>query len=327
MMYGTYADTFKASILLHDNSDVFNSTGIILYSELGIDGELPENGNSGFVSTETDDMLCFVLNQMYDPNAIEVKYPYLPQQVTDSAHILRVTHPKLFKKDFNGAEKLANTYGEEFKDFLNEHPEIVKGVKLLAEKVLLYEADKRPQDKYVTYLQDSDTFRIPHITARFKNVYIQDDEKLHPATTYEFTHIRDFFYFYLTTLIKHEIRLKRCNHCERYFIADRVDSSNCQRLAPEDARKSCREYVNYQNGMKKKKTDEAQGLYKQITNMLRQQLNRSVENISRKNGREKALNGFMEEATQWKTEVKEGITSKEAYIEWLKEKQVEFKQK
>jgi len=321
-VYCTYVDLFNDKILFHSNGDVINGSGIVSYDGLGLDGEPSNSGclSSDFISAAKDDLICFVLNKRYDLDVIRDENSDLYFETYHN--VVKNEEPDLIFELSHDATVAASIYGEDFSVFLRSQPDIIRGVSFLAQEVLLYRDGTSTKERYTKYLRNDNSFCVPTINADFKDIYIEKDEKIYPATTYKFPSFADFFHFYLSVLIKNGITLKVCQNCKKYFVAERSDSKHCKYPAPQDNAKSCREYINYDTGLKKKRDDDKR-IYKQITNMLNGRYKRLADG-SIKDEVSKKLDGFMDEASVWRERVKEGEVLKDEYVEWLKKEHEGF---
>ena len=168
-VYCTYVDLFNDKILFHSNGDVINGSGIVSYDNIGLDEEPSDNGclSSGVISAAKDDLICFVLNKRYEIDVIRSENPHF--------HLL-----------YDEDKDELDMYGRDFSVFLRNEPDIVKGIFLLAQEVLLHRDETSAKERYVKYLRNDNSFRIPTINADFKDIYIEIDKKIYPATTYKF---------------------------------------------------------------------------------------------------------------------------------------------
>ncbi len=113
----------------------------------------------------------------------------------------------------------------------------------------------------------------------------------------------------------HDILIKKCKNCGKYFVPqNRSDTLYCDRKAPQDESKTCKEYGARQAWKTALKENETAGLYRKIY-MSKQMLakrNPTIKDYSA------SFEKFKTESKKWKSDVKSGVKSEADYLEWLK---------
>lgn len=119
--------------------------------------------------------------------------------------------------------------------------------------------------------------------------------------------------FELTEIIKENIFLKTCNYCKKYFIAANNNISYCNNIAPGYTSKTCKQVGRNKIALEKKMQDDALALYTKIYN-----------HKAYKASRYKDINTyildykhFQEIGRKKVRQYKDGILTKENFIEWI----------
>ena len=138
---------------------------------------------------------------------------------------------------------------------------------------------------------------------------------------YCFATFLDWFKYLIYIMIVSDDTLKICQNCGKYFYpSKRRDAKYCDNLSPQDETKTCKEYGKYITQFNKIRSDEALRLYKQIYNSKANRIKRCDNPKLQED-----LTVFIDQANQWKNNLKNGTVKKEDYIAWLrvvKEKKV-----
>lgn len=120
----------------------------------------------------------------------------------------------------------------------------------------------------------------------------------------------------ITNVMEKNVEIKLCQNCGKHFIpANRSDTKYCCRQSPQDAEKTCQEYGKYNAWMKKTKEDESYSLYRKIYMQKQMMAKRNPDIPLYKANFEQ----FKADSKNWKQQVKEGISTPNAYLEWLKQ--------
>ena len=142
--------------------------------------------------------------------------------------------------------------------------------------------------------------------------------------TYECNGILDLCLACLHYIFSNDYTVKRCAVCNKFFIAyNRSDTLYCDRTAPQDTQKTCKEYGAYAQYQNNIKNNEAAKLYRNIYQQKQMKVRRNPDITEYKSNFEE----YKTRSKQWKKDVKEGKKTEAEYIEWLKaekEKKVNF---
>lgn len=119
-----------------------------------------------------------------------------------------------------------------------------------------------------------------------------------------------------------------CRNCGKPFAAfNRSDTFYCDRLAPQDGRKSCKEYGAYYVRLEKVRHDEATHIYKQVYNCLQNRYRRTKTPESPEgNARLKAdAENFLAGCREWKGRIRADEATEQDYIIWLNQRKEEIR--
>lgn len=120
----------------------------------------------------------------------------------------------------------------------------------------------------------------------------------------------------LQFILENGFHIARCANCGRYFIAyNRSDTRYCDRQAPQDAKKSCKEYGAYKQHQKNIKENKVLALERKIYHRLLMQAKRNPDIEHLKKRYEK----FKVELKKQKREIRIGNKTELEFFEWLKE--------
>lgn len=62
-------------------------------------------------------------------------------------------------------------------------------------------------------------------------------------TTYRITTIKELLNISLMEILKNKLTIKKCENCKKYFITEnRTDEKYCNRISPQNPKKTCKEY-------------------------------------------------------------------------------------
>ena len=76
--------------------------------------------------------------------------------------------------------------------------------------------------------------------------------------------ISSLIHFELTEILKDNIILRKCNYCNKYFIAPNRHITYCSNIAPDYATKMCKEVARNNKYLDSKKSDEALALFTKV---------------------------------------------------------------
>lgn len=128
----------------------------------------------------------------------------------------------------------------------------------------------------------------------------------------------DFLFGTLVDILyKSNAIINKCKNCNKYFIPlNRSDTMYCNRVSIQDKTKTCGEYVKYQKQLERERNNESGKIYKSIYTMKLNKFN-TAKNYESEKLYKHELDLFMDEASNWKSDVKMGIKTEREYIEWL----------
>lgn len=126
----------------------------------------------------------------------------------------------------------------------------------------------------------------------------------------------------LFEILRHGLIIKKCKNCGKYFIPfNRSDTMFCDRDAPQDNSKTCKEYNSQRLYYEKIKANEVRSLQRRIYQQKQILTKRNPDIKKYRNDFEQ----FKINSKQWKTDVKKGAKTETEFFEWLnavKEKKV-----
>lgn len=120
----------------------------------------------------------------------------------------------------------------------------------------------------------------------------------------------------LSKVFSNKIPIKCCENCGRFFVpAKRSDEIYCNNPAPQDNKKTCKQYGSEKLWYERLKNDEAAKLARNIYSAKRMLVTRNpdIEAYA------KMFDYFKAERKKWESDVKSGIKTKDEYIRWLNE--------
>ncbi|MDY3971414.1 MAG: DUF6076 domain-containing protein [Clostridia bacterium] len=120
----------------------------------------------------------------------------------------------------------------------------------------------------------------------------------------------------VTKMIEYDIKLKRCENCGRYFIPfNRSDTMYCDEPAPQNPKKTCKEFASQELSYKKLKSDPIRDLRRKI---YQQKEKRATRNPNLEKFKIDFEN-FKTESKKKNKEVKNGTLTETEYLKWLNE--------
>ncbi len=135
--------------------------------------------------------------------------------------------------------------------------------------------------------------------------------------------VEDFYSFIALeahALQKWKYTIKTCRNCGRWFIPDKSDTSNCDRISPQYPEKTCKDAWKHIQRLKRENASDPLKIYKSLYNIKLNKLSaaKDVGDSERANLLRKDLyEDFMPSADRWKSDVKEGLRTEQEYVEWL----------
>ena len=78
--------------------------------------------------------------------------------------------------------------------------------------------------------------------------------------------LSSLIHFELTEILKDNIILRKCNYCNKYFIAPNRHITYCSNVAPGYTTKTCKQVARYNKCIDAKKSDEALSLFTKVYN-------------------------------------------------------------
>lgn len=137
--------------------------------------------------------------------------------------------------------------------------------------------------------------------------------------SYKIEKCSDLFNIYKSLIISKKICVKKCKNCNNYFITEnRTDEVYCNRISPQDPRKTCKQYGakrTYRQQIKEKPIDLA---HSQISQVLRMRFIRSKDE-EQKNFYKNMLDNYLKQFKIKKENYKAGKLTKDELYRWIVE--------
>ena len=132
---------------------------------------------------------------------------------------------------------------------------------------------------------------------------------------YSFDGVYSFLVFELSNIIEHNVIIKKCENCGRFFIPkNRRDEKYCSNTSPQDEKLTCKQYGSKKLWYEKVKNNETKRLARSIYSAKQMLVSRNPDIEKYKENFEQYKN----QLKQWKSDVKNGVKSETDYLEWLK---------
>lgn len=185
-----------------------------------------------------------------------------------------------------------------------------------------------PLQKYLHYLDRSITEEVilPKQTISLKakgtsNKHLKNnnitENSPYLCFSYQCLNINDYMLVTFLELIKNNYFILKCKNCNKYFITyNRIETYYCDRQAPQDTTKTCKQY-----GAEKAWTDRTKdendwyNLYRKVYQSFQMKSKRNPNNPQLKEN----FDNFRTDANKWKKAVKDGTKTEEEFMYWLKE--------
>ncbi len=130
------------------------------------------------------------------------------------------------------------------------------------------------------------------------------------------SNIRSLLNASLTKIIEYNVRLKKCANCGKYFIAhNRSDTMYCDDPAPQNPKKTCKEYASQELYYEKVQANPASKLHRNIYQQKQMLAKRNPDITEYKADFEK----FKTTAKNWRQRIKKGTATESDYLQWLKD--------
>lgn len=178
-------------------------------------------------------------------------------------------------------------------------------------------------EKYIYYLDRSkiEEVILPKQTISLK--IKRNSNKLNTENspylyfTYECLNINDYMITTFLQLIENNYLVLKCKNCNRYFIPyKRTDTYYCDRQAPQDTTKTCKQY-----GAEKAWTDRTKdendwyNLYRKVYQSFQMKAKRNPNNTQLKQN----FDNFRTDANKWKKAIKDKTKTEKQFMNWLQE--------
>lgn len=135
--------------------------------------------------------------------------------------------------------------------------------------------------------------------------------------SYQCLNINDYMLVTFIELIKNNYSILKCKNCNKYFITyNRIETYYCDRQAPQDNTKTCKQY-----GAEKAWTDRTKdendwyNLYRKVYQSFQMKAKRNPNNPQLKQN----FDNFRTDANKWKKAVKEETKTEEEFMKWLQD--------
>lgn len=133
-------------------------------------------------------------------------------------------------------------------------------------------------------------------------------------TVYHLDSAKDLVKCCLFEMAHHETGITKCSNCGRFFIPlKRSDTIYCSNPSPQSPSMTCAQYGSRRLWYQKMKKDDAMVLCRNIASSMRMLAVRHPDVPEYRADLEK----FSVESKRWKSEVKNGVKSREDFLEWL----------
>lgn len=182
----------------------------------------------------------------------------------------------------------------------------------------------KPLQKYLHYLDRSITEEVilpkQIISLKAKgtsNKHLITENSPYLCFSYQCLNINDYMLVTFLELIKNNYFILKCKNCNKYFITyNRIETYYCDRQAPQDTTKTCKQY-----GAEKAWTDRTKdendwyNLYRKVYQSFQMKAKRNPNNPQLKQN----FDNFRTDANKWKKAVKEETKTEEEFMKWLQD--------
>ena len=142
-------------------------------------------------------------------------------------------------------------------------------------------------------------------------------KELHNVEIYEIYTISDYINVSVSHLVNNYQIVKICNNCYKYFIPiNRADEKYCDRISPQNSKKTCKEY-----GAKKNYRDEIKSIpvkseHNKTSQFFRMRINRTKDD-KEKHKYLQLFDKYKENFQNKKVQFKSGKLKENDFIEWI----------
>lgn len=137
------------------------------------------------------------------------------------------------------------------------------------------------------------------------------NENVRLEYTYILSDLNDFLKVSLLTYLTLNIPIKKCNNCNKYFLAyNRSDEKYCNRISPQENSKTCKQYGSNVQWQKKLDINDELKLYRKIymTKQMRSRRNSEFKQV---------FEIWKTDSKTKKNELLQNLISKDDFIKWL----------
>lgn len=187
--------------------------------------------------------------------------------------------------------------------------------------------DITPLQKYLHYLDRSITEEVilPKQTISLKakrtsNKHLKNnitENSPYLCFSYQCLNINEYMLVTFLELIKNNYFILKCKNCNKYFITyNRIETYYCDRQAPQDTTKTCKQY-----GAEKAWTDRTKdendwyNLYRKVYQSFQMKAKRNPNNTQLKQN----FDNFRTDANKWKKAIKDKTKTEEQFMNWLQD--------
>lgn len=184
----------------------------------------------------------------------------------------------------------------------------------------------------VLYLADDEDTRLNLNPAQpdyraITDAFLKDIDEDIGEDTFFADDFRGLLVMELYQLLKGGETVLICQNCGRKFVTfTRSDTLYCDRRAPQDETKTCKEYGAYFARLEKVRHDEATHIYKQLYNRLQNRYRRTKTPESPKGNLflKTETDSFLAACKEWKQKIRAGQATEQDYIIWLNQRKGEL---
>ena len=121
-------------------------------------------------------------------------------------------------------------------------------------------------------------------------------------------------------LQKWKYTVKKCRNCCEWFIPNKSDTLNCDRISPQYPDKTCKDAAKHIQRLKRENANESAKIYKSLYTIMLNKYNAAKDIGDSKLSeelRKELYDVFMPSANQWKLDIKAAVKTEQEYLEWL----------
>ena len=169
-------------------------------------------------------------------------------------------------------------------------------------------------NEVLMHIDDTKKYTLNELANLVKEKTKNNDSYKTACLTYNFKSLCNACYFTLLYLIEHNIYIKKCKNCGKYFIPETRNSSiYCNNIFENN--KTCREIgasIQYNEKLKK---DETNQLYRKTLASKKMLANRNPDIPEYLEKYEE----WKKQANKFKQDIKNGLKTEEEFKEWIKQ--------